>query len=59
MTVGARGWVVVGEAMSDERPWTLASLNTGLCHGCNEIKFIGHGPLCSDCYLGNETTEDR
>jgi hypothetical protein len=23
----------------------------GICPKCREDKFIGHGPLCIDCYL--------
>lgn len=23
----------------------------GLCPACHKCKFIGHGPLCVDCYL--------
>lgn len=29
------------------------ALNHGTCPKCGERKFIGHGPLCSDCYLGS------
>lgn len=41
----------------DSRLWTLASLNTGVCPGCGEVKFIGHGPLCTDCYLRSSPGE--
>lgn len=36
-----------------ERPdlTDLANLYHGTCPKCGEWKFIGHGPLCSDCYL--------
>jgi hypothetical protein len=28
------------------------------CPGCGEVKFVGHGPLCSDCY-GMHTPPER
>jgi hypothetical protein len=30
---------------------------TGICPKCNERKFIGHGPLCGDCYAAAAPTE--
>jgi hypothetical protein len=28
----------------------LTRLNHGVCPRCREDKFIGHGPLCPDCF---------
>jgi hypothetical protein len=28
----------------------IARMNYGECPTCRTVKFIGHGPLCSDCY---------
>jgi hypothetical protein len=31
--------------------WDL--INHGTCPKCGEFKFIGHGPLCIDCFTKN------
>lgn len=27
------------------------TMHHGTCPGCKEHKFIGHGPLCVECYI--------
>jgi hypothetical protein len=39
------------------KPFDPATLNRGTCPKCREWKFIGHGPLCIDCYATPPTTD--
>lgn len=40
------------EGVANDEPTRVAfavELPVSLCPGCRLIRFVGHGPLCSDC----------
>lgn len=42
--------------MSTNAEW-WDQMYVGICPRCHEEKFIGHGPLCVDCYLNSAAEE--
>ena len=42
--------------MSGERSSKWFDGNYGTCPKCGEYRFIGHGPLCLDCFITPRST---
>ena len=36
----------------ESTPIDWSRMYYGICPKCHEDKFIGHGPLCVDCFTG-------
>lgn len=43
--------VEAGERETPTFAEQMMAKNYGICPRCGEHKFIGHGPLCSDCFV--------
>ncbi len=44
---------------AEDRAFDPSQMNHGTCPKCHEWKFIGHGPLCIDCFTNPPTTDAK
>jgi hypothetical protein len=46
--------LAAAQSFEPRKPILANRMHEGICPRCRDWKFIGHGPLCVDCYLGAE-----